>query len=107
MSVAGQVQLGTRHPACLEPVDLTDEVRGIHDHAVGDDRGDVVVEDTRRDQLQGEALTVDHHRVPGVVTALVANDEGMFLGELIGNLRLSFVSPLTSDDHGDWHGRPG
>src|SRR3712207_8920396 len=43
----------------LEHVDLGQQHGRVDDHAVADDRRDVVVEHTARDELQGEALTVD------------------------------------------------
>ena len=59
----------------LEHVELGDQHRGIDDHAVADDRGDVRVEHAARHELQREHLAVDHDAVPRVVAALVADDE--------------------------------
>ena len=76
----------------------------VDDDAVADDRGDVVVENSTRNQLEGEALTVDHQGVAGVVTALIADDQLHLLGNEVGELSLPLVAPLSTDDDGRRHG---
>ena len=98
------------HPAHVDPlgrqrVELGQEHPGVDDHAVADDRGDVGVEDPARHQLQGEGLAVDHHRVPGVVAALVADDHLHVTGQQVGELALALVAPLGPHDHGCGHAR--
>jgi hypothetical protein len=41
------------------------------------------------------------HRVAGVVAALGADYEAGPLGEVVGDLALTFVSPLSTDDYYD------
>ena len=84
-------------------VDLGQQHPGVDDDAVADHRGDVVVEDAARDQLEGEGLAVDHDGVAGVVAALVADDQVHLLGEEVGELPLALVTPLGADDHGRGH----
>ena len=76
-----------RHPQPLardaagrERVDLGEQRRQVDDDAVGDHGDHVVVEDPARRELQGVALAADHHRVAGVVAALVAHDVAVLLG---------------------------
>ena len=104
--VAGELAGVTcRCPCALEHVELVDEHDRVDDDAVADDRRDVRVEDAARHELELEHLAVDHERVPGVVTALVAHDELALLGEVVGELALALVTPLGSDDHRAGHDR--
>ena len=90
-------------PLAAERVELGQEHAGVDHHAVADDRGDVGVEHPARHELQGEGLAVDHHRVPGVVAALVADDHVHVPGQQVGELALALVAPLGPDDHGCGH----
>ena len=104
MGVAGHLEAAAVDAGRFEPVDLGEQDAGVDHHAVADHRCHVVVEDTRRDELQGEALAVDHDGVPGVVAALVADDHRHLLGQEVGELALALVSPLGADDDGGGHG---
>ena len=86
-------------------VDLVEQHRRVDHDAVADDRRDERVEDTARDELEGERLTVDDDGVPGVVAALVADDHRHLLGQEVGELTLALVAPLGADDHGSGHAR--
>jgi hypothetical protein len=52
------------------------------------------IEDPRRNQMDGIALALDHDRVSGVIAPLVTDDQVGFLGEVIGDLAFSLVTPL-------------
>ena len=67
--------------ATLQHVDLVEKGREVDDNAVGDNRGDRVVENTARHQLQRVALLTDDDSVTGVVAALVSDDHRVFLGQ--------------------------
>ncbi len=86
-----------------EHVELGQQHSGIDDDPVADHRGDVVIEDAARHELEGEALTVDDDGVPRVVPALVADDEVHLLGEEVGEPALPLIPPLGPDDDGRWH----
>ena len=90
-------------PLALRVSTSASSTRRVDDHAVADDRGDVVVEDAARHQLEGEGLAVDHDGVPGVVAALVADDHLHLLGQEVGELALALITPLGPDDHGCGH----
>ena len=95
----------TSTPLAVERVQLGQEHPGVDHHPVADHRRDVGIEDTGGDELQGEGLTVDHHRVPGVVAPLVADDHLHVTGQQIGELSLTLVAPLGPHDHGCGHAR--
>ena len=90
-------------PARHEHVQLADERDRVDDHAVADDRGDVRVQDARRDQPELQDLVAADHGVTGVVAALVAHDHGDLLREEVGRLALPLVAPLQPDDDGRRH----
>ena len=90
-------------PRASHAVDLVEQHRRLDHDTVADDRHHVVVEHPRRQELEGEGLTVHDDRVAGVVAALVADDHGHLLGQQIGQLPLALVSPLRADDDGCRH----
>ena len=90
-------------PAGDEHVQLADERRRVDHDPVPDDRRDVRVQDAGRAQLELHRLVPDHHRVAGVVAALVADDHGHLLREEVGGLAFALVPPLEADDHGRGH----
>jgi hypothetical protein len=102
--IAGDGQTGAVDPLGGQHVDLGKQHDRIDHDTVADDRDDVVVEHTRGHQLQRERLTVDHQRVARVVAALVAHHHRHLLGEEVGELSFSFVTPLGSDHDRGWHG---
>src|SRR4026208_2235324 len=53
--------------------------------------------DAGRQQVQHKRLVTDLHRVPGVVSALIAHDDVEPLGEQIDDLAFTFVAPLGAD----------
>ncbi len=103
--VARHLETRARDATALERVELVEEGRHVDDDTVRDHRGDVVVQNARRDQLQRVPLAVDDDRVPRVVPALVAHDVGVFLRQQVDDLGFALVTPLGSDDDGDRHAR--
>ena len=77
-------------------VDLGEQRLRIDDHAVADDAGDARVQDPRRQQPQHELASVGVHRVPGVVPALVARDDGKVRRQQVDDLALALVAPLRA-----------
>ena len=106
MGTARHLEFGTGVAAPLEHVDLGEEGRQIDDDTVGDHGNDVVVQDPRRNQLEGVLLAVDDHRVARVVSPLVADDERVLLREEIDDFGFALIAPLGSDDDGDGHDAP-
>ena len=103
VGVAADQELPRVDPLGRQRVHLGQQHGGVDDHAVADHRRDVVVEDAAGHQLKGEGLAVDDDGVPGVMTALIADDQLHVLGEQVGELALPFVAPLGPDDHGCGH----
>ncbi len=101
--VARQLHARGVDALALEHVELVDEHRGVDDHAVADDGGDVRVEHAARHQLQREHLVADDDAVARVVTTLVANDEVALLRQVVGEAALALVTPLGADDHRPRH----
>ncbi len=66
----------------------------------------VRVENARRNELQCEGFTVDDDSVTGVVAALVAHGHIHVTRHEVGQLPLTFVTPLGSDDHRCGHWAP-
>ena len=105
MGMARHAQVRARHATSFEGGDLGEQRRQVDDHAVGDHRDHVLVQDPARDQLQRVALAVDHHRVPGVVATLVPHHVGVLFGQQVDDLGFALIAPLGSDDDGDGHAR--
>ena len=96
--VGAHPQVADVDAALLQAVDLADQHGRVDDDAVADHAGRARVEDAGRDQVELEDLVAAHDRVPGVVAALEARDDGRVLGEQIDDLALPLVSPLRADD---------
>ncbi len=90
--------------ATLQHVDFVEKGREVDDNSISDDRGDRVVENTARHQLQRVALLTDNDGVTSVVAALVSDDHRVFLGQQVDDLGFALVTPLGADDDGDGHG---
>ena len=104
VGVSAEAEIGRRHAAGLEHVHLGDEDAGINHHAITDNRGDVGIEDTTGNDLEGEGLAVDHQRVAGVVATLIADDHRHLASDEVGELALALVAPLCPYDDGRGHG---
>ena len=81
-----------------EHVQLTEHHLRIHDRAGSDQADRVRVKDSGRDQMKLQHTVVNDDRVPCIHTALVAHHHIGGATEEIGDLSLSFVTPLSSDD---------
>ena len=107
-----QVRVPAHHEAvggdafALERVELVQEDARIDHDPVSDDRRYVFVEDPTRHELESEGLAVHDHRMTGVVTALVADDEVHLFGDEVGELALTLVTPLRADHDRCRHAQP-
>ena len=100
---AAHADLGHVDAASDEHVQLADERRGVDDDAVPDDGRDVRIHDAGRAELELHRLVAPHHRVAGVVAALVADHHRYLFREEVGRLAFAFVAPLEADDHRRGH----
>ena len=93
------------HSAPAQFLQLVGQHPRIDHHPVADHAHRVLVQDARRDQVQLERLAAPHDRVPGVVAALEADHGIRPLGEQIGDLPLSFITPLGANQYDSGHRR--
>ena len=89
--------------ATREHVQFGDESGRVDHDPVADDRRDVRIQHTGRDEVELEDLLAEHDGVTGVVTALIS-DDGCDVGcQSIGCLAFALVSPLQADYHRGGH----
>ncbi|MNE47410.1 hypothetical protein D3C80_1418190 [compost metagenome] len=92
----GQDVGGDGHALGLDLLDLADQMPGVHDHAVADDRG-LALHHARRQQRQLVDLAVDDQRMARVMAALEPDDHVGAIGQPVHNLALALVAPLGAD----------
>jgi len=56
------------------------------------------VQDARRNQAKDRLASLDDERVPGVVSALEAGDEGKIRREQIDDFSFAFIAPLRAEN---------
>jgi hypothetical protein len=101
LSLTRDLEFCARNSARLESVNLCKQCRHVNDDAITNDRSDVVVQNPRRNELQGVLLSTDNHGVTGVVSTLIASDNRILSGKKVDDLGFAFIAPLGSDDDGD------
>ena len=99
MRVAGDLQAVAREALPFEHTHLFNQDLGIHNDPVADDRYGVFVHDARGNEVQRKLLVAAYHGMPGVVAALIADDEIEFAGDEVRDLALAFVTPLRADQN--------
>lgn len=90
-------------PRFLEALELAEERLRADHHAVAQQAADAGVQDPGRDQVEGEVAVAEAHRVPGVVTALIAHHAVERGAEEIDDLPLALVPPLQSENDESTH----
>ena len=95
----------TLMPRSCQRIDLFQERRRIEHHAGTDDVHHVRIEDAAGNMVQLVGLVADHHRMPGVGSPLVTDDDIKLGSEQIDEFPLRFVPPLQTDDASTWHAR--
>ena len=103
--VLGDFEVGRRHldPLAAQLLDFLDEMIGIEDDAVADDRQLPGAHDAGRKQREFVSFAVDHQRMAGVMAALKADDDVGPDRKPIDDLALSFVAPLGADNDNVGH----
>ena len=98
--VLGDLEVGRRHfdPLAAQLLDFLDEMIGIEDDAIADDRQFPRPDDAGRKQRKFVSLAVDHERMAGVMAALKPHDDVGADRQPIDDLALSFVAPLGADN---------
>src|SRR5690606_25152439 len=82
-----------------QPANLGEKRMRVDDDAVSDHRQLTRTHDTRGQQGQFVADSVDDQSMPGIVAALETNDDIGALGKPVDNLALALVAPLGADHH--------
>src|SRR5579862_763340 len=73
------------------------ECHGIEHHAVADHTASACAQYSTRNQLEDELPPIDDDRVPGVMPAGIARDNGKILREHVDNFAFALVAPLGSN----------
>ncbi len=72
----------------------------MHHQAVADHAIDLGPEQAGRDQRELVRHPIGDHRVPGVGSPLVPDDDVVPVAEPVHDLSLGFIAPLEPDDAG-------
>ena len=98
--VLGDLEVGRRHFDALRAqlLDLLDEMIGIEDDAIADDRQLSGPNNAGRKQRELISLAVDHERMAGVMAALEPHHDVGADRQPIDDLAFSFVAPLGADN---------
>src|SRR5262245_28401898 len=83
-------------PGGAQFLNLTLEGREVDDHAVSDHAYLIRMQYSRGYQMQHVLLTVDDHRVTGVVSSLIAGYHIEVCRQQIDDLALAFITPLST-----------
>ena len=70
----------------------------VHDHARAEDIGGLGAENAGGEQVQNEFSPVVHNRVSRIVTALIADNDIIFLAQQVDHAALALVSPVGTYD---------
>ncbi len=84
--------------ARFEAIEFLQHCMRIHHNARRNHGLDVALQNAGRQQAELIRHAVELHGVPGIVSALIANDEVMLFGQDIDDLALRFVAPLKPND---------
>ena len=98
--VADQEVAANADAAGAKGFDLLEELFGIDDHAVGDDRLNAGPKHAGGQQGEFEGLAIDNDGMAGVGSAVETDHEVVLIGEQINDLALGLVAPLQADDTG-------
>ena len=85
-------------PARLEAIQLLLQDLEVQHHAVADHQETAGVQGAAGHLMQGDALAIHHHGVPGVVATLEADHLAEVGAEQIHDLALALVPPLEAQD---------
>ena len=100
------LEVGAIDAAGFQAVNLLEEHFRVHDHAVADHRGQVRVDNTGGQQVQGVRLIADHHAMARVVAAVEARDVIDLGADQIGSLAFTLVAPLSTNKNNSRHNTP-
>jgi len=96
-------QIVAGNSAGLQALYLIAQDERINDSPAGHKTGTIGVQNPGGNQVQLKLFSTDDNGMPGVATALIADDKVSLFGENIGDLALAFVTPLAADNNGAGH----
>ena len=91
------------HALFRQRADLSQQVFGVHGHAVAQDIHDTLAENAGRQQVQRELSELVDYGMPGVSAALEAHDDVILLRQQVHHAAFAFVTPVDSDNRGTSH----
>ena len=94
----GNQDLRLRNACLLHSLQLLDKGRDGKGHAVSDDTGGVLIENTAGQQVKRKTAIVVDDGMTGVGAALITDDNVGSLGQKVSDLTLSFISPVCTYD---------
>ena len=81
--------------ACfVDGAHLFNEHVGIDHAAIADDRRNVIVHNSRRDEVKGKLRIARDNRMPCVVPSLITHNVVVVLCDQVGDLAFAFIAPL-------------
>ena len=83
--------------ARLEVVNFFEQSQRVDDDAVADDVELAGIEDAGGDEMENVLLVADLDGVPGVVAALIADDNVGLLGQDVNDFAFAFIAPLGAN----------
>ena len=84
-------------------LEFGEQHRNVNGDARTQDIDNVIVEDAGGKQVKGELAAFIDDRVSGVAATLKTHDEISLGSQDIRDLALAFVSPVGTDNGGNWH----
>src|ERR1700682_1136624 len=90
-------------PEFAQAFDLGYERHGIDHDAVADDASFSAPQDSRWNQVQNVFRPAMNDGVPGVVSALAADDDIRLGGKHVDDFAFAFIAPLRADQNGVRH----
>src|SRR5204863_7702214 len=91
------------NPHLAQTVDLGDQRHRIDNNAVSNHADFTAPEDSGRDQMQNIFRAAMNDGVPGIVTALAADNDVGLGSKHIDDLAFALIAPLHSDQNCVWH----
>ena len=103
MRPIGDAQAGGRNACRLQHIQLLEQGGRIDDHTRADDAVDLRVADSGGDLVQTQRPSFTDDGVPGVVAAVVTNDQVGSGRQGVDHLALALVAPVAAHDCGYRH----
>ena len=103
MGTGRNLQVARIYALCLQRIHFFQQRLRIDNHTGTYDTNGIRIHDSTGHEAQRVSLTSGNHRVSCVVSALGTYDYIGFCREIIYNLSLTFVAPLSANDHSCCH----